>query len=71
MPPTEGEFKVDTHHTDGYRLKFNIFMIRFNEVLSFENAPILNAFPDEMKETVLSFLRIMNCGNFHFNRINN
>lgn len=30
--------------------------IRFNKILSFETAPVLTAFPDEMKETVLSFI---------------
>ncbi len=30
--------------------------IRFDKVLSFETAPVLNAFPEEMKETVLSFI---------------
>lgn len=30
--------------------------IRFDKVLSFETAPVLDSFPDEMKETVLSFI---------------
>lgn len=30
--------------------------IRFNKVLSFETAPVLSTFPEEMKETVLGFI---------------
>lgn len=30
--------------------------IGFNAVLSFETAPVLNAFPEEMKEDVLGFI---------------
>ena len=30
--------------------------IQFSGVLSFETAPVLSAFPDEMKETVLHFI---------------
>lgn len=42
--------------------------IRFDEVLSFETAPVLDAFPDEMKETVLSF--IAQIGRYFVHKIN-
>lgn len=42
--------------------------INFNGVLSFETAPVLNAFPDEMKADVLSF--IAKTGRYFMNSIN-
>lgn len=42
--------------------------IRFDKVLSFETAPVLSTFPEEMKETVLGF--IAQIGQFFENKVN-
>lgn len=42
--------------------------IRFDKVLSFETAPVLDAFPDEMKEVTLSF--IAQIGRYFVHKIN-
>lgn len=56
IPYTFSKSRENTSSTDWNGFLNGLNNIKFNKVLSFETAPVLTAFPNEMKKEVLSFL---------------
>lgn len=59
IPYTFSKSRENTSSTDWNGFLNGLNNIKFNKVLSFETAPVLTAFPNEMKKEVLSFLVII------------
>lgn len=68
IPFTFTRTRENTAATDWEGFLRGLNRIKFDRVLSFETAPVLTSFPDEMKERVLSF--IAGIGEYFAGRLN-